>query len=1319
MKRLVAGFLSASVIFSFFNLDVLATNDDEQNADVETSISETIESEEPNSEPVDIIEDDSEEITEEIPDETTTTDDSAIEGTEPSVTDEIITDDSVEEETDEEETSETVLPEQSASWDGTTKEMVFENDLIHATFTLDNTWSGGYTATVTIENISDKKIENWCFYWKYDGSISNIWNAKILEEHEDGYLIKNADWNKDILPGQKVSFGLNGSSDFTSFPNDYRLIGKIGSVNEENYSIDYTLYSDWEDGFNADIKINNTTDENIDDWVLEFDFSRDITEIWNAEILSHEGDHYVIKNLGYNSLLYANSSVQFGFNGINGDSDSVPTNYKLSSFKPEEEIVITDESYVAPVYGNLEVIYQEGDLQYNVKHNVILPTDFEEVTVTWSSSNPDIIANDGTVHRPYSESALVTLTATVSYNEFSLEKEFELRVIKTMYDDYSLDNIFVLDEIDQIYFYNDIIEDLQIFENDLGYVECVIGSISDLIIDSPDEAMMAIYGIQRIMGTDTIYDELEVNNVFKDSYGYFFTFTQVYQGVPVYGSYVTLTTDLEGNVTGFSSNYVPVNANISNACTSDAAISAISDIESVISSKLYIYNETTAVPAWEIIYVNSNGDSRTALINAIDLSVISNTFSARNVGGDTSIDKGVGEDGEKHDLNVCFATQEEIDEDLGDDYVYDDGDTVYILKDVYRHIIVYEMAPYAFGYTINNVASRNLTQSTSWNPESVSAYANVATCSDYYSDRYNIRSFDQFNPSRMKYVFVGMNYDNAMFTELINLRDPSGETYTSLGFGEATSSYKGYGSDLSTVGHEYTHGVIFGYTALDKGYDINESGPINEGYADVMGFIISGDTSWIVYKRNGDIERNCADPKSFSDCAYDYSMIKGFDYQNSSNPNYYTHMNSTILSHACYEMYINGFGYDLLSDLVVRSIRIGYGSDSTFVDVRRNFEQAAVAMGLNEYQKQIIRDAFDDVNVKLDNLHTIKDKSFISGKVVEGAPHRTINQASPLSGVKISLHRKNNAAEYGTPVYTDESGLYTFLDIAYGKYTIEFSKDGYVTGRKEIEFKNKETYLDIVQLLKIEYAGVGSVSGRVIDSATGKGVAGLSIDVIPGLDIIWSNSKPVKETITTDENGYYHLNDYYSGYYTLYVHDRRTDVEAGKKYAVAIKSVLVFGNNTCGGGDYNIVVSNTPFGALRIVLEWGAQPNDLDSHLVYDSNGTDIYYRHKTLYEDGKLTIRLDLDDVDGFGPETTTIYDKTHDCYIFYVYEFSRTGTMSKSNARVSVYFGMAYLPSYVFYVPNNSTALYWTVFAYYPKTNKLVPLNLMGNSWVRPTEG
>ena len=95
MKRLVAGFLSASVIFSFFNLDVLATNNDEQNADVETSISETIESEEPNSEPVDIIEDDSEEITEEIPDETTTTDDSAIEGTEPSVTNEIITDDSV------------------------------------------------------------------------------------------------------------------------------------------------------------------------------------------------------------------------------------------------------------------------------------------------------------------------------------------------------------------------------------------------------------------------------------------------------------------------------------------------------------------------------------------------------------------------------------------------------------------------------------------------------------------------------------------------------------------------------------------------------------------------------------------------------------------------------------------------------------------------------------------------------------------------------------------------------------------------------------------------------------------------------------------------------------------------------------------------------------------------------------------------------------------------------------------------------------------------------------------------------------------------
>ena len=39
----------------------------------------------------------------------------------------------------------------------------------------------------------------------------------------------------------------------------------------------------------------------LEDWILEFDFNREITNIWDAVIVSNENNHYVIRNAGYYS----------------------------------------------------------------------------------------------------------------------------------------------------------------------------------------------------------------------------------------------------------------------------------------------------------------------------------------------------------------------------------------------------------------------------------------------------------------------------------------------------------------------------------------------------------------------------------------------------------------------------------------------------------------------------------------------------------------------------------------------------------------------------------------------------------------------------------------------------------------------------------------------------------------------------------------------------------------------------------------------------------------------------------------------------------
>lgn len=92
----------------------------------------------------------------------------------------------------------------------------------------------------------------------------------------------------------------------------------------------FSVSADWGSGFGGDIALTNTTGANISSWVLEFDFDGEITSIWNAAIVSHTGDHYVIKPAPWNAELAAGATVSFGFNGARSSSTVVPTNYVLN-----------------------------------------------------------------------------------------------------------------------------------------------------------------------------------------------------------------------------------------------------------------------------------------------------------------------------------------------------------------------------------------------------------------------------------------------------------------------------------------------------------------------------------------------------------------------------------------------------------------------------------------------------------------------------------------------------------------------------------------------------------------------------------------------------------------------------------------------------------------------------------------------------------------------------------------------------------------------------------------------------------------------------
>ncbi len=186
-------------------------------------------------------------------------------------------------------------------WDGATLENIYEAEDYRVIFSVTGHWNGGYNANVRLENTRNATIENWMLGFSFQGDLTNIWNGVISEHDDSEYVIKNAGWNQDLEAGKYIEFGISGSGDFTGFPKNYQLLGELGSVSTDDYAIKYRLNSDWGSGFTGEISITNNTSAPIEDWILEFDFDRTITSVWNGVIESHEGSHYSIKNAGYNA----------------------------------------------------------------------------------------------------------------------------------------------------------------------------------------------------------------------------------------------------------------------------------------------------------------------------------------------------------------------------------------------------------------------------------------------------------------------------------------------------------------------------------------------------------------------------------------------------------------------------------------------------------------------------------------------------------------------------------------------------------------------------------------------------------------------------------------------------------------------------------------------------------------------------------------------------------------------------------------------------------------------------------------------------------
>jgi hypothetical protein len=100
---------------------------------------------------------------------------------------------------------------------------------------------------------------------------------------------------------------------------------------QSTFEVSYSVRSQWQDGFVADITIENFGDP-IDGWTLSWIFPSDqirITNLWNGK-LTQNGANVTVADAGWNAQIPTNGQVNFGFQASYRGTDVIPSAFSLN-----------------------------------------------------------------------------------------------------------------------------------------------------------------------------------------------------------------------------------------------------------------------------------------------------------------------------------------------------------------------------------------------------------------------------------------------------------------------------------------------------------------------------------------------------------------------------------------------------------------------------------------------------------------------------------------------------------------------------------------------------------------------------------------------------------------------------------------------------------------------------------------------------------------------------------------------------------------------------------------------------------------------------
>lgn len=818
---------------------------------------------------------------------------------------------------------------------------------------VNQTWGDSFNGDIIIQNNTAESIEAWELTVDTNFTITEItnsWAATVTELDPYQYMLKGT-YTGYIPANSSVSLGFNGVKSGDPVVTDYSLTEVV--VDEEivynaSLSKDYTIPEleelNKDNFYPLEVKKNEAGNViSIDgkfSHVLVTDEKSALKALCSVRTLLGMTDpknelvlDYIYKSSSADYVSYFFKQVYEGTEVYgrtvtvvarnNGETLSLDSNYsKVENLNFNVSCSLEEAKNTAGANEAVLVVYNFDEYENSAIMAYLCKTDFDEKIL--SAQNGEIISDN----------------INVAPNEVSpLESVYNPGRSEVTDSEGNL--IFYCGKFGEIETQNDGSVNLTLDSNEKDKLKTNDDDVTYVYANKSED-----YFFQKVPDSEyenfinsheVITDLHDTSGNDRDSYGNryvdvaidIYNFDEYYKNLKVYGRVLSLTVNDENNVIIADSNLlsdekldtveIPEIMSISEVISSN---SKLSDMEAELNEPvIYSWDEYYDDPVVAYVFLDRE-DNRTYLVDADTGEILNEDDDSYQLG------KGLDE-GAVNNVGRCLQYFP----------IASDGTMSACMPNV-KDGVTYNNTIDVYDRTLGTSVKLKSENTYFYEPTAVSTYLNVLKAYDFYaSEPINHMSYSNNNDNRPSHMSIF-------------IKTPSWVGAAAAASGPNIYLYRknyerlGYGTDLSALGHEYTHCVF--RACGNKSKTKFTVAAINEGYARLYADLITGFDKM------------------------DFNIPENFNINFESNSlQYLINANHTGIFGASLANYItcpahkinqNGLSLDKVSLLYYTSLNMGrYTNSSNMNSVRINVIKAAKALRFTDEEMKIVTDAYDEI----------------------------------------------------------------------------------------------------------------------------------------------------------------------------------------------------------------------------------------------------------------------------------------------------------------------------------------------------------------------